>query len=47
MKTHGLFRDVHEEVGHIIVADVDGERIEALLAPDRKELEDLIHKRYP
>ena len=47
MKDHGLFSDVHEEVGHIIVADVNAERIEALLAPDRKELEDLIHKRYP
>ena len=47
MKDHGLFSDVHEEVGHIIVADVNAERVEALLAPDRKELEDLIHKRYP
>ena len=47
MKTHGLFSDVHEEVGHIIVADVDAGRIQDLLAEDRKELEDLIHKRYP
>jgi hypothetical protein len=31
----------------MIVADVDAGRIEALLAPDRKELEDLIHTRYP
>jgi isocitrate lyase len=47
MKTHGLFCDVHEEVGHIIVGDVDAERVEVLLAPDRQQLEDLIHKRYP
>ncbi|MCP3960410.1 MAG: hypothetical protein GY719_21405 [bacterium] len=47
MKTHGLFCDVHEEVGHIIVANVDAERVLDLLAPDRKQLEDLIHKRYP
>jgi isocitrate lyase len=44
MQTHGIFRDVHEEVGHIIVADVDVERTEELLAPDRVELEKLIDK---
>ncbi len=47
MKSHGLFTNVHEEVGHIIAADVDTDRIEGLLAPDRKELEDLIYKRFP
>ncbi len=47
MKAHGLFKDVHEEVGHIIVADVDVQRVQDLLAADREELEDLIHKRYP
>ncbi len=47
MKTHGLFSDVHEEVGHIIAADINADRIQDLLAPDRRELEDLIHKRYP
>ena len=47
MRSHGLFGDVHEEVGHIIVAEVDTARVEALLADDRKDLEDLIHKRYP
>jgi isocitrate lyase len=45
MKTHGLFTDVHDEVGGIIVADVNGDRIAQLLEPDRKRLEDLIHKR--
>ncbi len=47
MKAHGLFRDVHDEVGHMIVAEIDAGRIEALLAADKKQLEDLIHKRYP
>ena len=47
MKTHGIFSDVHDEVGDIIVADVDNERIKSLLAPDHAELRDLIHKRYP
>ncbi len=45
MSTHGLFADVHEEVGHIIVANVDPEGIKELLAPDRKELARLIDKR--
>ncbi len=47
MKTHGIFSDVYDEVGDIIVADVDNERIKSLLAPDHAELRDLIHKRYP
>jgi isocitrate lyase len=47
MKSHGLFSDVHDEVGHIIVADVNPERIAQLLEPDRKKLDDLIHKRFP
>jgi isocitrate lyase len=47
MKTHGLFSDVHDEVGQIIVADVDANSVKALLAPDRARLEDLIHQRYP
>ncbi len=47
MKTHGVFSDVHDEVGDIIVAHVDAERIKALLAPDRAGLRDLIQKRYP
>ena len=47
MKTHGLFSDVHDEVGQIIVADVSAEGIQALLAPDRARLQDLIHQTYP
>jgi len=47
IKTHGLFSDVHDDVGQIIVAEVSAERIKALLAPDRVQLDDLIQKRYP
>ena len=47
MKTHGLFSDVHDEVGQIIVAEVNADGVKALLAPDRARLDDLIHRRYP
>ena len=47
MKSHGLFSDVHDEVGDIIVADVSPENVKTLLAPDRARLDDLIHQRYP
>jgi isocitrate lyase len=47
MKTHGLFADVHDEVGHIIVADVNAEGVQALLAPDRNRLNALIRRTYP
>jgi isocitrate lyase len=47
MKTHGLFSDVHDEVGHIIVADVSAEGVRALLAPDRDRLNALIERRDP
>jgi isocitrate lyase len=47
MRTHGLFRDVHDEVGHIIVADVSAESVRALLAPDRDRLNALIQRRPP
>ena len=47
MKAHGLFSDVHDEVGHIIVADVNPEGVTALLAPDRERLNALIERRYP
>ncbi len=33
MTTHGLFSDVHDEVGDVIVADVSVESVRALLAP--------------
>jgi isocitrate lyase len=47
MKTHGLFSDVHDEVGDIIVADVNAEGVKALLAPDRECLTALIQQKYP
>jgi isocitrate lyase len=47
MKTHSLFSDVHDEVGHVIVADVNAEGVKALLAPDRDRLTALIERKYP
>ena len=44
MKSHGIFRDVHKDVGEIIVADVNHPRIEELLAPDHEALMRLIRK---
>ena len=44
MKSHGIFREVNTEVGQIIVADVDHERISELLAPDQEALRSLICK---
>ena len=45
MKAHGLFSDVHDEVGHIIVADVNESGVRALLAPDGERLTALIERR--
>ena len=47
MKTHSLFADVHDEVGHIIVAEVNAEGVKALLAPDRELLTALLERKYP
>ncbi|HXI03755.1 MAG TPA: isocitrate lyase ICL2 [Candidatus Saccharimonadales bacterium] len=47
MKNHGIFSDVHSEVGHIIVAEVNRERIAELLEPDRAALMRLIDKTGP
>ncbi|KAA0108672.1 isocitrate lyase ICL2 [Mycolicibacterium sp. P1-5] len=44
MKAHGIFSDVHKDVGEIIVADVNQERIAELLEPDRAALKRLIAK---
>ena len=44
MKSHGLFSNVYQEVGEIIVADVNKARIDDLLAPDREALGRLIRK---
>ena len=47
MKSHGLFSDVYDEVGDIIVADVSAEGVNALLAPDREHLNELIERKNP
>ena len=47
MSTHGLFSDVHDEVGDVIVADVSAEGVKALLAPDREHLNALIQQKDP
>jgi isocitrate lyase len=44
MKSHGIFREVNQEVGQIIVADVNHPRIAELLSPDRQALGRLIRK---
>ncbi len=47
MKSHGIFTDVHSEVGSIIVAVVNKDRISELLQPDRVALTRLIDKTGP
>jgi isocitrate lyase len=42
MKKEGLYRSVAQEVGEIIVADVDRARVKELLAADRVALGALI-----
>ncbi|HWT50486.1 MAG TPA: isocitrate lyase, partial [Mycobacterium sp.] len=44
MKSHGIFSEVNQEVGEIIVAEVNKPRIEELLKPDRVALRKLITK---
>ncbi|KQY03398.1 isocitrate lyase [Mycobacterium sp. Root135] len=44
MKSHGIFAGVHEDVGEIVVADVNQPRIDELLAPDREALMRLVRK---
>jgi isocitrate lyase len=44
MKSHGIFSEVYQEVGEIIVAEVNRPRIQELLAPDRVALRKLITK---
>ncbi|UMB68276.1 isocitrate lyase ICL2 [Mycobacterium paraterrae] len=44
MKSHGIFSNVYQEVGEIIVADVNQQRIDELLSPDREALKKLIAK---
>jgi len=45
MKEQGLYSDVHDEVGGIIVAEVNAESIGRLAEEDGKAMEDLIHRR--
>ena len=47
MMSHGLFVDIHDDVGDIIVADVSADGVKALLAPDRERLTALIQRVYP
>lgn len=42
MKERGIFSRVNDEVGQIIVADVDREKVKALIEPDKKALQALI-----
>jgi isocitrate lyase len=44
MKSHGIFSEVYQEVGEIIVAEVNHQRIAELLTPDRVALRKLITK---
>ena len=44
MKAHGIFSNVYQEVGEIIVADVNQQRIDELLASDRAAFKRLIAK---
>jgi isocitrate lyase len=44
MKSHGIFSNVYQEVGEIIVADVNQARIDELLGSDREALKRLIAK---
>ncbi|BDE14270.1 MULTISPECIES: isocitrate lyase ICL2 [Mycobacterium] len=44
MKSHGIFSEVYQEVGEIIVAEVNKPRIAELLNPDREALRRLILK---
>ncbi|OBJ85384.1 isocitrate lyase ICL2 [Mycobacterium asiaticum] len=44
MKSHGIFSEVYQEVGEIIVAEVNKPRIEELLKPDREALKKLVLK---
>ncbi|KKC04125.1 isocitrate lyase ICL2 [Mycobacterium nebraskense] len=44
MKSHGIFSEVYQEVGEIIVAEVNKPRITELLTPDRVALRKLITK---
>ena len=44
MQDLGIFTVVRTEIGHIIVADVDGERVNELVQPDGETLAELIRR---
>ncbi|HMG00468.1 MAG TPA: isocitrate lyase ICL2 [Gemmatimonadaceae bacterium] len=44
MRSHGIFSEVNTEVGQIIVANVNRQRISEFLAPDQEALRKLIRK---
>jgi isocitrate lyase len=44
MKKMGIYDKVNTEIGHIIVAGVNTERMKELLSPDQTELKKLIYK---
>lgn len=45
MRDHGIFAEVHPEVGDIIVAEINSKRIAELLEPDGEALQRLIEKK--
>ncbi len=45
MKAIGIYEEVNTEIGHIIVARVNGERVKELLASDLTELKNFIAKK--
>jgi isocitrate lyase len=47
MQALGIFTVVRTEIGHIIVADVDPERVSELIRPDGEKLAELIRKPMP
>ncbi len=47
MKHYGIFSEVHNEIGHVIVATVNADRVAELLQPDRVALRRLIDKTDP
>ena len=47
MKHHGLFSTIGQDLGHIIVASVNHNRIEELLNPDKNALTKLVKKTDP
>jgi isocitrate lyase len=47
MQEMGIFTVVRTEIGQIVVADVDRERIEALVRPEGDEIASLVRRRVP